>query len=716
MEGVVNRRTKTPRLAIWLTALAILAAACSPTGGGGSSPDTGPQDPPAEDTPSSSPSGDSFSDWPALTPEARTAVIADVVDFADAVSWADQATAHAEIADYLKSRAEFVDVGVSDDNIVWARFVDGGLYVYVDNDPREDESAIASADEARSTTQLDQGWAVRAATTKTRTASTSVMPESTTASILEAYGPLDAGAGVAIEPWLEEAGYSVVRRDATADAMLSVAGDGVFLYNGHGGVVGIPFRKDEPNLYVLTSVTPTTAENNLRYSQELESGRMAWASIAWTVNPDYAPSDPACKTADDKKRKPKQCRPRLHKSVYGITDLAIQNWRFARGALVVINACTSKEIENTILDTGNVGAFVGWTASVAIKGAPEVLGLFFDRLLGRNEIPPDEFPELRPFDAGTVFTYMAEKTMIADPMNTIDPKKWTAELSVEDRYGTVLVPSIKSMEVFEGSNELFITGLFGQREGKIVVGGTELDPSKWGPDLVVAKIQDTGSTAAGIVTVEVDGRKSNPVPLTEWRGKIYYTADIDGLAKGLNAQVEFDVHLRADVHMYREVPWIDPVERKIAIKAAGDSKAPWSVSGSGSAGEATMTLSGGGSLEVEENQPDHDGALFSISGTLKTVDPGTAPIVEDLTIHAHFEVESSATLKVEEPGAPSFSGGFPLPQSPILNDLPFKFNNEFGIEVGQVEGQILGIPGPALLYWDDIPSKFPPSLDAPPQA
>ena len=66
-------------------------------------------------------------------------------------------------------------------------------------------------------------------------------------------------------------------------------------------------------------------------------------------------------------------------------------------------------------------------------------------------------------------------------------------------------------------------------------------------------------------------------------------------------------------------------------------------------------------------------------------------------------------------GGPTVTNGFPLPQSAVLDDLPFKFNNEFDIEAGQVEGVTMGIPGPVVLYWDEIPSNSPPSLDDPPQ-
>lgn len=634
-------------------------------------------------------------------------MIEDAVDYADAVGWADPAAAHTALADHLRSRDEFVDAGVSDDDIVWARFIDGGIYVHVENDPRDGSQGSAAAEDRSTLLPPEPGKAIRASASAA--GGTAVIPASTTATLLEAYGPLDGGASLDIAPWLTDAGYTVDQREADIDTMLSVAGSGVFLYNGHGGDVGLPFRKGEPDLFVLTSVTPITSQSNVTYAQELEAGRMAWASVAWTGNPDYRPNDPACKTADKDKRKPKQCQPQLHKSVYAVTDRAIQDWRFADGALVVLNACTSTELEETIFGTGNVGAFAGWTSPVAIVGAPTVLELFFDRLLGRNEKPPDEFPDLRPFDAGSVFTYMEGLTKITDPVN----KK--AKLKVTDRFGTILVPSIKSMEVKEPTNELFIEGLFGQREGKIVIGETELDSSSWSPEVVAAKIEDTGPTSAGVVTVEVDGRKSNPVPLTEWRGTIGYSTELDIPTKGLKTRVEFDVHLRADVHMYREDPGDQPLERRIEISTVGDSTAPWSADGSGTVDGVTFTLRGSGELQVEENQPDHDGALFMIFGTLKTIDPETPPIIEDLTIHAHLAADSTAKLMIEQPGAPAFSSGFPLPLSDALNDVPLTFDKTLGIEAGQVEGSVMGMLGSVRLYWDDIPSKFPPSLEDPPQ-
>ncbi|MDF1596492.1 MAG: hypothetical protein P1T08_10415 [Acidimicrobiia bacterium] len=709
--------THGPRTSYLTLAVVVVlfATACTPIDGNaepnGTATSSVPGAPDGDTTPSPGVSAPSTTS-PQIDAEERAAVIDDVVEFAAAVTGDDGDEAHIQIAEYLRSRLEFVDAGVSEDDIVWGVFADGGLYVHIDNAYDRTEEEVAGGAAIGLTASMpaaaDGGRFVPALAAQASGGST--IPASTKAVILEAYGPMDEGAGDLVGPWLTDAGYSVSRYDATIDELLSVGSSGIFLYNGHGGTVPRPFHKNESPAFVLTSTTPITPEGNVAYAAQLEAGEMAWASVAWEVNVAFAPEDPECLALLPGERKPLKCQSRKHRSVYAITDKVVEEWHFADGALVVLNACTSTALSGVITRAGNVGAFVGWDRPVAIRGAPIVLALFFDRLLGINTTPPNEWPDMRPFDAGSVFKYMEERKKIVDPVN----KK--AKLSVVDLGQTILIPSIKFMEVHEDSNELFVEGLFGTRPGTIKIGTTEKDAADWSAETVVVKIEDTGPTAAGEVTVIVDGRKSNPVPLTQWRGKMYYSADIDGLAKGLEADVVFDVHLRADVHMYRDVPWEEPAERRVEIRAVGDSTGPWEVSGSASNQGATFTLTGSGILEAEETQPDHEGALFAIFGTLVSGNPGTPPTVEDLRIHAHFSSDSEARLKIEAPGAPAMESGFPLPQSSILNNVPFRFRSDFGIEASQVEGQSMGISGPVILYWDDLPAMFQPSIENPPQA
>lgn len=660
---------------------------------------------------------------PGLSPEERSRVVDEVIGHVGAVTGEDHEAAHSEMVAYLQARPEFLDAGVSDDETVWAVFTDGRLFVLLDNRYERDVAAATSAD-----LMAARRSAVGVAMPRTQNASATSrlpmaavsakvqMPASTQAVVLNALSAEYGEPTPKIGGWLAAAGYGVVSVDATVDALRQPAvGAGVIFYSGHGGDVTPKVGAlAGTKVYALVSTTEISPEKTFEYQEEIEKGLIVLAGAPVATNPDYAAhkNDPECK--DPAKRDhTRKCAREIWKGFYAITDLFItEHWNGAvsDGSLVVLDACSSAYLDGVILGLAGVGAFVGWSGQVTPSGSTQLLRLLFDRLLGVNEIPPDAWPELRPVDTASAIEYMRQKASIEDP------KTPGTLLTLAQTHPVVLVPSIKSMEVHEDSDELFIEGLFGQRAGEIKMGTTSIDPSNWGPEVVVAKIEDTGPKSAGVVTVVVDGRKSNPVPLTEWRGKVFYSAEYDALAKGLLAEVEFDLHLRADIHMYREHPWEEPTERKVEIRAAGDSKGPWSMHGSGSKQGTKFTLSGSGTLEVEENQPDHDGALFAIFGTLEAVAPGAPPLVKDLVIHAHLSVDPKSSMTIEATGGPAITSGFPLPLSGLLDDVPFEFDKDFRILLGQLEGQIKGGLGPATLYWDDIPSKFPPSLDDPPQA
>jgi hypothetical protein len=134
-----------------------------------------------------------------------------------------------------------------------------------------------------------------------------------------------------------------------------------------------------------------------------------------------------------------------------------------------------------------------------------------------------------------------------------------------------LVPSIRFMAVLEHQDTLEMTGIFGHdpgARGKLIIGGTELPIGSWEPGLIRAFIPNTGAGSVGPVTVEVDGRKSNTVNLTEWNGPITYHYYDAGSLKGT---IAIAAHFRADVHTFRDAPHQTPHPHTLYISAAEDS-------------------------------------------------------------------------------------------------------------------------------------------------
>jgi len=704
------------RLFIVTVALGLVAAACSP-GGGTSAPtsatSTGDTANPA--SPSST-SQSSSSDRPTtagspISPERRAEILDEVLGFVGSLPRDDPEADHERLAHYLADRPEFIDAGVSEDGTVWGVFTDGRLYAHVDNRYERPDGTAAPAPGATAT-RTDR--VVEALPAVFRAAAGAELPISTQASIVNGLSAAYGEPAGSIGPWLQGAGYSVAGSDATIERLKDVSGDGVFYYTGHGGVVTPHLGPDAgKKVYLLVSTTPISPENSVTYAEDLEAGRVVYASAPIGDNPDYRPSDPDCKDPTKRARLQK-CWPELWKGFYGISERFIQTyWNFPDHALVVLDACTSNDLASTVLGLGNPGAFAGWSGEVTPSGSGMILDLFFDRLLGENTVPPDEDPDVRPFDAGTVGEYLRHVGKVEDP------KTPGTKLVVTQNSPTILVPSIATMEMQEKTGELFIDGLFGTKNDTVTVGRTRVSTTNWGPDEVVVKLPVDGPGSAGTVQVAVDGRRSNEVPLTEWRGKVNYEASFDGLAKGLMSEVHMNLHFRADVHLARTVPWEDPKPRTVFLEAAEDSDAPWEMSGTGTRAGTKFTISGSGVLASEATEPNHDKAMFLVTGKLVAEDPHTPPRIEDVLFHMHLsslpDTESSLEIKS---ATGTVSSGMPIPVSPILEHRTFELDEEFNIKDGKVEGDAIGIPGLARLFWDTlhVTRDTAPSLSHPPPA
>lgn len=715
---------------IWLASVVVLALMLGACSSSGESSSDGEANQPTDSGISSTSTGSPPApDGPWMDTEERHQVLDEVLEHIQSVSGDNQEATWAAIVEYLDSRPEFAEAGVSADGIVWGIFTDGGLYFHADNQRPHLEIEPAEAMSTAPGRQVSMTAPALAipAVLQVGGGSGAELPGSTTATLLEAYGPLGDDMTQNVAMWLTEGGYEATRLEGTIDRMMAVSGDGVFVFNGHGGTPSLD-NPALPDTYAVFSTTEVGAELDPAYQADLQAGRIGWGTIAWDYNPAYAP-DGDC-DVEGGARLPPKCQRYTYRRVYALTTAGVQQyWRFADNALVALGACSGSALSRTVLNLpgGKVGAFAGFNRVVAISGADQILEFFFDRLLGRNELPPDDTPDLRPFDAGAIGVYMDRNGNSTDPYDLPDYKE-RAKLDVEDRGPTVLVPSIGTMEVHEESNELFIEGMFGSESDTIqMCPNSNANPSackslpigSWGTAMVVGKVEDEGPTSAGWVRVVVDDRMSNLVPLTEWRGQINYRASADALAPNLLNEMSLTVHLRADVHLARERPWDEPTSRTVEIEAVGDSWGSWSASGSSSKGGGTFTLKGSGDMPVGENQPDHEGAHFLFIGTLVVTDIGAQPELVDVNIHAHLSSDPEATLTIEAQGL-NQTTGFPLLLTDVLFGREFELDTSYAILEGEVEssGGAGGgsSMGPGKLTWDELDAKYAPNVNDPPDA
>jgi hypothetical protein len=164
-------------------------------------------------------------------------------------------------------------------------------------------------------------------------------------------------------------------------------------------------------------------------------------------------------------------------------------------------------------------------------------------------------------------------------------------------------------------------GSFGSKSGNVTVGGQQVNVKQWGPSEIIC---DLPTNLAGDVYVEIQGRKSNVVPLTEWRGQLRYTSN-SNIAS--NYTITCDFHFRADIHGFREVPHEKPSVGVIRTHAARDSKCRWEVSGTPYSPTCTFEYSGSGEWIYEgtysSNYSNYTGSFllyWAIHPTEKTID------------------------------------------------------------------------------------------------
>jgi len=149
-------------------------------------------------------------------------------------------------------------------------------------------------------------------------------------------------------------------------------------------------------------------------------------------------------------------------------------------------------------------------------------------------------------------------------------------------YADITVKPIKPLSITylwpdEPKKELGVFGEFGWEQGKVFVGGQEVAVKQWGYWGITC---DLPPDVAGDVYVEVNGRKSNVVPLTEWKGQFRYTY------KSCRCENILDCHyypvewkLICDFRFRQDIQSFGAMESPLSTQGAADSKCRWDLSG-----------------------------------------------------------------------------------------------------------------------------------------
>lgn len=281
---------------------------------------------------------------------------------------------------------------------------------------------------------------------------------------------------------------------------------------------------------------------------------------------------------------------------------------------------------------------------------------------------------------------------------------------------TGLCPSLMSAYLIPNDNEeeLGLIGQFGTGTPRVTVAGVPIEVKRWegeakklGMGMVVCSLPPEGPGSAGDVVMIVDGRVSNPVPLTEWRVRMRFTHEWISLTPPLKATGTIDLHFRADFHSYRTFPHETPRPRSAIapaqMMASLDSRVQWELSGKGRFKEGTETVAWAGAGKMVRKQARVPGKR-----------PGQFDVVGQLdTQKKAFHVDSFHIM-VDKAGAQTRTlDGKTTTTDTVFSlhatDWKISLDDKFGI----VKGEHVWSDDifKTKLEWDAAPAQHPPTVE-----
>ena len=268
---------------------------------------------------------------------------------------------------------------------------------------------------------------------------------------------------------------------------------------------------------------------------------------------------------------------------------------FNAGAIIDDMACNGQNPEVTSglqqLSSQGVGRLIGWDRPVEAMDSDQTDAFLLDRLLGEqspsttglNAYAVQHAPPQRPFPLDQVEVAMTNELRagplddplvgppyttyaVSDPSRNKLPRYYT-HLIITDYGGESVanppieyaLPSISHVVADEVNGQLDILGTFPATPGTVTItnasGSATPAPASWSTNEVIVPLPSNGAGSYGMVSVTNAGITSNAVPLTEWTGRITYSANGslsnwagDTGSGSFSLQGVFNAILRADVH------------------------------------------------------------------------------------------------------------------------------------------------------------------------
>ncbi|MEQ1933912.1 MAG: IPT/TIG domain-containing protein [Fimbriimonadaceae bacterium] len=170
---------------------------------------------------------------------------------------------------------------------------------------------------------------------------------------------------------------------------------------------------------------------------------------------------------------------------------------------------------------------------------------------------------------------------------------------------------------------LVLTGEFGSEPGRVLVNNVPATVvGTWGSSTLLTRIPASGNGSEGPVVVEVHDKKSKPRYLTSWRGTYTYNYVDPSLRSTLTESATVNIHIRADIDVYRQNPGEVPQDQPFrSFFAAADSSLNWACSGTlvDAQNVVIVRWTGGGNPPHSFSSPTTPSAKWICSGAFDPV-------------------------------------------------------------------------------------------------
>ncbi len=500
-----------------------------------------------------------------------------------------QAQVNSQILDYLKTRGEFTDAGLSPDSSVWARFKDDRYLVVVNNrDPLPPGAGTLSG-----------GPVAAGANDKITTSKQARLLHSFGTGFDQQQNPINR-----MSSMLRDGGYTIAggtEGDARLSTLRTISGDGFLYFNTHGGSYTFQGGDKVFSAGSSTKVDQFT-EKQPEIMADFAANRIAYMTAANGEFFEFLGKEiPKFDTR------------------YSINHRFVsQYWSFGSNALVFMNACYSgitttqngaQRFYEAIFAKG-CGAYLGWDDKVATPTSEKAPLFLVDRLSAANSEQPED-PKQRPFFVTAVVDDMHAKGIVPGANGANIVLKFSAG-GVSD---VGLRPTIEYVAMNEISDILFLIGSFGSELGEVIVDGAPAQIISWGADQISARIPIKGKGSGGEVVVKVHQKESNKRFLSKYSSTFeMHQRDSGNLQVLINATIV----VRQDMGKRRnkisgKLEYPDPY---ISLFGSPESVVTYVASGSHSG----TSYSGSGTLVWSKEVPDNmnpDGR-YMVTGTYDT--------------------------------------------------------------------------------------------------